>query len=316
MANPDYNMPYQAQAFPYEEMLKQLMGQIPQQHQLTPEQKQQQAQQYAGLQVDPQMQALQQSLEQRQQQAEAQKGRISAAYAGVPQQLMQAEQQWGQKDLDSAIARGAGRSGVVDWQTQQRQQHFGQQLAQSEAQKAAEITAVANQLGVDQQQVQQQLVDLEARRGDLTQQHMAQLQDQAYARGMEGWQAQTGMAQQLAQMASDWDAGQRAYGLDVFDRTMLTPGQRWDIYHTGADVFGEAPEGVVDQYGNVQADKPKASSSSSSKPKTTSYTIKRGDTLSALARRHGTTVNELMKLNPQITNPNLIYAGRTLNVPK
>ena len=44
-------------------------------------------------------------------------------------------------------------------------------------------------------------------------------------------------------------------------------------------------------------------------------TIKQGDTLSKLATANGTTVAELMKANPNITNPNLIYAGKTLNVP-
>lgn len=45
------------------------------------------------------------------------------------------------------------------------------------------------------------------------------------------------------------------------------------------------------------------------------YTIKSGDTLSAIARANGTTVDALMKANPTITNPNLIYAGRSLNIP-
>lgn len=51
------------------------------------------------------------------------------------------------------------------------------------------------------------------------------------------------------------------------------------------------------------------------KKRTRSITIARGDTLSALARKYHTTVAELMKLNPQIKNPNLIYAGHKLNVP-
>lgn len=51
------------------------------------------------------------------------------------------------------------------------------------------------------------------------------------------------------------------------------------------------------------------------KPRTRSITIARGDTLSALARKYHTTVAELLKLNPQIKNPNLIYAGSKLNVP-
>lgn len=50
-------------------------------------------------------------------------------------------------------------------------------------------------------------------------------------------------------------------------------------------------------------------------PKTRTITIARGDTLSGLARKYHTTVAELLKLNPNIKNPNLIYAGAKLNVP-
>jgi len=45
------------------------------------------------------------------------------------------------------------------------------------------------------------------------------------------------------------------------------------------------------------------------------YTIQRGDTLSGIAKKYGTTVSTLMSLNPYITNANLIYAGKTLNLP-
>ena len=44
------------------------------------------------------------------------------------------------------------------------------------------------------------------------------------------------------------------------------------------------------------------------------YVIKKGDTLSKIAKDNNTTVDALMKLNPQITNPNLIYAGKTLKL--
>lgn len=46
-----------------------------------------------------------------------------------------------------------------------------------------------------------------------------------------------------------------------------------------------------------------------------SYTIKKDDNLSAIASKNGTTVAELLKLNPGITNPNLIYPGKILTLP-
>ncbi|PZR17317.1 MAG: LysM domain-containing protein [Archangium gephyra] len=45
-----------------------------------------------------------------------------------------------------------------------------------------------------------------------------------------------------------------------------------------------------------------------------SYTIKRGDTLSGIAARYGTTVSALASANG-IRNPNLIVAGKTLQIP-
>ena len=46
-----------------------------------------------------------------------------------------------------------------------------------------------------------------------------------------------------------------------------------------------------------------------------SIQIRPGDTLSGIAARLGTTVSALLAANPQIRNPNLIYAGQTLNLP-
>lgn len=46
----------------------------------------------------------------------------------------------------------------------------------------------------------------------------------------------------------------------------------------------------------------------------TSYTVKAGDSLSAIAARFGTTVAELVSLN-NISDPNLIYVGQVLKLP-
>lgn len=45
------------------------------------------------------------------------------------------------------------------------------------------------------------------------------------------------------------------------------------------------------------------------------YHVRHGDTLSAIAAAHGTTVAALMQANPHIHNPNLIYPGETLHIP-
>ena len=44
------------------------------------------------------------------------------------------------------------------------------------------------------------------------------------------------------------------------------------------------------------------------------YTVERGDTLSEIAARSGTSVSALAKAN-DLTNPNLIYVGQRLTIP-
>lgn len=44
-------------------------------------------------------------------------------------------------------------------------------------------------------------------------------------------------------------------------------------------------------------------------------TIQKGQTLSGIAKSNGTTVDALLKANPTIKDPNLIYAGSSLNLP-
>lgn len=45
------------------------------------------------------------------------------------------------------------------------------------------------------------------------------------------------------------------------------------------------------------------------------YTVKAGDTLSKIAARNGLTLAQLLQANPQISDPNRINVGDTLNLP-
>ena len=47
---------------------------------------------------------------------------------------------------------------------------------------------------------------------------------------------------------------------------------------------------------------------------TITYTVKPGDTLSKIARKYGTTVSNIVSLNPSIKNPNLIYPGEIFTI--
>lgn len=50
------------------------------------------------------------------------------------------------------------------------------------------------------------------------------------------------------------------------------------------------------------------------KKQTVTYKVKKGDTLSSIAKKYGITVNELINAN-NIKNPNLIYIGQVLTIP-
>lgn len=69
-----------------------------------------------------------------------------------------------------------------------------------------------------------------------------------------------------------------------------------------------------------QSLKPATKTTTSKKTETkkeyVTYKIKSGDTLSAIAKKYGTTVSKIMAANPSIKNRNLIYTGNKLKIPK
>ncbi|MDN5345470.1 MAG: hypothetical protein PWQ18_1584, partial [Clostridia bacterium] len=46
------------------------------------------------------------------------------------------------------------------------------------------------------------------------------------------------------------------------------------------------------------------------------YTVQQGDSMYTIAQKFGVSLNDLMAANPQITDPNLIYPGQVLCIPK
>ncbi len=42
------------------------------------------------------------------------------------------------------------------------------------------------------------------------------------------------------------------------------------------------------------------------------YMVRRGDSLHKIARKTGTSTERLIRLNPQISNPNRIYPGQMI----
>lgn len=45
------------------------------------------------------------------------------------------------------------------------------------------------------------------------------------------------------------------------------------------------------------------------------YTVRRGDNLTHIAKRHGVNLRDVIKANPQIKDPNKIFPGQSINLP-
>ena len=50
-------------------------------------------------------------------------------------------------------------------------------------------------------------------------------------------------------------------------------------------------------------------------PTPTTYTIKKGDTLSKIAKSFGVTAQQILTANPQIKDPNKIKIGDVITIP-
>ena len=167
---------------------------------------------------------------------------INAAYAGIPAQTDRMLADARNYALESAIARGGGRSGVVNWETEKRTTPIMQQAQQYEAEKAAKLAGVTDWLANAITQGEQRQLDLEGRRGDLTQQYIQDLMMYGEDRARANWQAVMNAA--LALNAAD----QNAYQFDTSALLNLIPyilpsiseSANWD--NSMLSNFGEVPK--------------------------------------------------------------------------
>ena len=88
--------------------------------------------------------------------------------------------------------------------------------------------------------------------------------------------------------------------------------QSKNLYNTYKKNFIDPIGSELRQALAQQATTPAQSSSGG----TQDYIIQWGDTLTSIANKFGTTIAAIMSANPYVTNPNLIYAGASLKIPK
>lgn len=100
----------------------------------------------------------------------------------------------------------------------------------------------------------------------------------------------------------------------------LFPQQYNDIYVDDASLVaigqGEAPATTAPtaQPANTLSPGATPPPAATVPPNTGTYTVQAGDTLSAIALQFNLTLDQLLALNPQITNPSLLEVGQVLNI--
>jgi len=114
-------------------------------------------------------------------------------------------------------------------------------------------------------------------------------------------------------------------GIKAFDKMLLgnkASSALWSGFVTGATAYGvsklaqayansQAPQGGA----GADADQVYQGAAGQAGQAGTDYTVKAGDTLSDIAKANNVSVDELLKANPNITNPDVIRAGQNINIP-
>ena len=93
--------------------------------------------------------------------------------------------------------------------------------------------------------------------------------------------------------------------------------QQPDLRATLLSWVEPAPLAEDEAPGKTQTSTPDPSPSTDTAPTlgTTPYIIRSGDSLRQIAEVHNTTIAEILKLNPEIANPNQLFVGSTILVP-
>lgn len=228
-------------SFPYESQLKSLVNSMsgyttPSQSTLSS-----QAQRYANLQIDPQVTALQNALEQAKNSYTAQKASTEANYAGYQDAINRQLDTVASKALESAIARGGGRSGAVEWLTAEQQKPILETSAQTAAQKEAALNAIAQALSTYENQYSTNLSNLETQRGQLSAQQLGNLNQQAYSNSAASIQQQLAALQGLAGMATQANQFNQNMALQQLPYYSLTEQQRQALPLEWTQAIGQVP---------------------------------------------------------------------------
>ena len=224
---------------PYEQAYRDVISQAPIYNAPSEQELLSQAGTWAGLQIDPQVQALNDAIEKARLSAQTQEDKINANYASFDSSVDRMVQKAEQRALESAIARGGGRSGAVEWLSDQYAAPIMEQAATQQAGRTASLNSIANALALAEEQYRGQGTALEARRGELEAQRVSELQALAQAQASGNWERVATATQNLMNMATQAQQFEKELGTNHVQYFMPTFPQQMD-YNT--NVLNSVPE--------------------------------------------------------------------------
>jgi hypothetical protein len=188
------------------------------------------AERYAQLMVAPQLDAINRRLAELGAQRENALRYVQAAFAGYPERLQRAYEEARQKALESAIARGLGRSGVVDWQAQKLGERLSELIAENEAKKAAALAEVERNYQTELANLEAQRQTLAARQGEYARQFAEDLRRGYLDRVLDA-------IKQARELATEESRALREYLPYLFP----TVAQEYERQRSLTEMFGYAP---------------------------------------------------------------------------
>lgn len=180
---------------------------------------------------DSRQAALQTGLNTIQSQAQGLRGIAEASHAQARHNLTGQERTHWNRMSKMSDARGIGTSPLAAYQQRQVAEAYAPEYQQLESQSAAQLGNIAGQAAMGSEQLANQSRELEA-------QYASQLAQIAH--GM--FNDDRSRADNLDQQG--WDRG-----MQMYDRTTMTPQQRWEAYLRGGETFGQALSGMPNLYG-------------------------------------------------------------------
>lgn len=164
-----------------------------------------QAESLADVQINPQKTALQTALRNAMASLKNQENTVNANYAGLAANKDAAIETASKRALESAISRGGGRSGVVEWATAENTKPIQTAYMQAEAQKLADLNNLANNRTLAQSNYDAGISALEEQRGSLVASQLAALLSGDQDRAMQYAQMRASAEQNLATLLNARD---------------------------------------------------------------------------------------------------------------